>query len=937
MKKKKLTYNSLALGNLKNRKKQYTLLIIGIILSMVFSASIPFLISSSISSAEATKNALYGTMDIIIPDITDNTKCIECLERNYKTVGYANIFGYLSNPKADEGSGFCFASFDDTSRDMYIELKEGVLPQNKNEIAIEEDALIRMRINAEIGDVLALDMYHQNNTELSGKAQKVEFILTGILTSKRPNIEKMTVLDYKKIPAAIVSDDYLISAGGKASLMAFVSTGEFLNQQEYNRQYGAFIENYGNEAVRVLQYEISMFVNFDILNAFSSITSPAILLAILSFVFMLVADIGIINAFSTNLKERKKQIGLLRSVGATKRQILKIYGREAFILCIICAPVSVIISLGIISVIVPFFGDYYIFEPEFWVIPVSILLSVIFVLVASLIPLISATRISPMQAIRNTELGRKFKNKKIKTEKNYDTATLLAKRNITLFRSKGVITSIIVCVAVFTSCLGFSFINAIKDSFEVYEHDYIVTSDSFDGSNSLSNYKIGYKGLTENNLSEIICNEYVESINMQKKTKGYIVTDNFTEYMHNLCYYTNYYNTQPENVWVTQENYKEYTRSGSAEAIFVKECAKIKDDLVPVEIIGFDEEIIKNLDEYVAKGRIDIDKLNSGEEVIILIPEKLLLTASHLEQDSMNYSFISSYETTLEESPGLVAEDKFLSETPCDITVGQGITLGWLYADERPQFDYDIYHLVKDQQPIDYEKKENNTYIGAVIHNLAGCNEGSLFYNMFYDTVRVITTTEGFNKFTEKNIPYQAVGVNLNTECTAEIDDNMKTLFSVVCAGTNGSINSFYEKRQEQENDMRATLIVIIAVVILFFTACGSMVNNSITARIRESKREIGILRAVGATQKDINNSYIRQLISILGWGTLAGFLTFFIFYGLYYLVFLSIGDTPDDIKVTIIETIVAVILLFVSCGANMFLKVKKEMKHSIVENIREL
>ena len=82
MKKKKLTFNSLAFGNLKHRKKQYTLLILGIILSMVFSASVPFLISSSFSSAEATKNALYGAEDIIIPDITDNQRCVEALEKN---------------------------------------------------------------------------------------------------------------------------------------------------------------------------------------------------------------------------------------------------------------------------------------------------------------------------------------------------------------------------------------------------------------------------------------------------------------------------------------------------------------------------------------------------------------------------------------------------------------------------------------------------------------------------------------------------------------------------------------------------------------------------------------------------------------------------------------------------------------------------------------
>ena len=73
MKKKKLTYNSLALGNLKNRKKQYTLLIIGIILSMTLSSSFTFFVSSAISSALETHNFLYGKQtDIMLNTATSD-------------------------------------------------------------------------------------------------------------------------------------------------------------------------------------------------------------------------------------------------------------------------------------------------------------------------------------------------------------------------------------------------------------------------------------------------------------------------------------------------------------------------------------------------------------------------------------------------------------------------------------------------------------------------------------------------------------------------------------------------------------------------------------------------------------------------------------------------------------------------------------------------
>ena len=56
MKKKKLTYTSLAMGNLIKKKKQYLVMIIGIILSMIFSSGIIYF-AYSIYSTAAQKNA----------------------------------------------------------------------------------------------------------------------------------------------------------------------------------------------------------------------------------------------------------------------------------------------------------------------------------------------------------------------------------------------------------------------------------------------------------------------------------------------------------------------------------------------------------------------------------------------------------------------------------------------------------------------------------------------------------------------------------------------------------------------------------------------------------------------------------------------------------------------------------------------------------------
>ena len=66
--KEKLTVNTLAFGNLKNRKKQYTSLIIGIILAMMFSSAIPLLFSSMLTSVKEMECDLYGRQNGIYVD-----------------------------------------------------------------------------------------------------------------------------------------------------------------------------------------------------------------------------------------------------------------------------------------------------------------------------------------------------------------------------------------------------------------------------------------------------------------------------------------------------------------------------------------------------------------------------------------------------------------------------------------------------------------------------------------------------------------------------------------------------------------------------------------------------------------------------------------------------------------------------------------------------
>ncbi len=937
MEKKKLTFNSLAFGNLKHRKKQYTLLIIGIILSMVFSSSFTFFVSSAVSSALETHNHLYGKQAQIMVNTITNESTEELLNSNEITHGYAHVTGKITTVEGEITAGTYVGWLDKEAKELYYQsLDEGRMPAAENEIAIEKSALTRLNIDYKINDKIVFDFYIKNADDIKEKPIKKEYTLVGILNDKRSNIEKQTCSSDIDIPAAFVADNTQVELGGKEALHLFMSdTPEgFINKYiELVRPLRkSYYSNDGMGWYTTGGYEVS----YTIADTFG-INAPYLLVLVFVAVLAIASNIGIVNSFSTNLKERKRQIGLLRSVGATKRQIIKIYGKETFILCLICTPISIIISICAVSLSVRTFGESFVFKPSWWVLPLSALISILIVTISSFIPLFSASRITPMQAIRNISLNRKIKTKKIKTQKDFDASKLLATRNIKLYKSKQVLTSIILVIAVFGSLFGFSLAGGIKEQNVSLDADYEITSDMDYASKRIANYDWFRYGISENDIQEILSNSFVESVRGRKETNGYIEVKELTDYLKLCNYATGVYPESVDGVVITKENYEKYQEI-PIENTAVIEKTNITSPILPLDFIALSEDNFNNESETVLEGKINIDKLNSGEEVILVLPKTLELSTHYYTfENEETYGFSDFY---IDTKPSDLSDEEITILKTAELTdefkVGDKINLGWIMSNDGEEpLDYgkEGAEATVTKGTFDHEKIEKEVTVGAIIYEYSGIIEP--LFNKYCEPC-LLTTIDGLNTFT-KNVPYEHIEVNLNTECTEEINNEMTGLFDRLLAGQDNFVDSLYEMNKHNILSIKTMYIIVSSIVILLFTLCGSLINNALTARIRESKKEIGTLRAVGASVKDISSSYIRQLLSVLGFGTALGVGAFAIFYGIYCLIFISMGDTTDVFVLTFWETIVAVIALFGCCITNVHFKVKKEMKNSIVENIREL
>ena len=175
---------------------------------------------------------------------------------------------------------------------------------------------------------------------------------------------------------------------------------------------------------------------------------------------------------------------------------------------VICTPISLLISYGAVKIVVNRLFENAYFKPNLWVLLACSAFSIICVMAASFIPLVSASKISPMQAIRNIEATRKLKNKKIKSQKDFNVSKLIAKRNLVISKGKLVVVSVFLVIAIVFSSYSISYLSFAKDDLYERDSDYNLYLGRDSGYFAI-NYPKGNNGFTENHKQTVLMNENI--------------------------------------------------------------------------------------------------------------------------------------------------------------------------------------------------------------------------------------------------------------------------------------------------------------------------------------------------------------------------------------------------------------------------------------------
>ncbi|MBR4768432.1 MAG: ABC transporter permease [Lachnospiraceae bacterium] len=203
----------------------------------------------------------------------------------------------------------------------------------------------------------------------------------------------------------------------------------------------------------------------------------------LVFILLLLVVFGSIllvcNSFSISVTERTRQFGILRSVGATKKQLRGVIFSEAMLLSLIGIPLGLTLGFAGIGAVLWYLKDavasmsagnavhpvYLRFEFSLPALLVSIGLGLLTTLASAWIPAIRANRVRPIEAVRQTKDIR-ISIREVKTPrivgKIFGIEGILASKNYKRNRRqhRAVVWSLALSILLFVS--AFSFIRYIS-------------------------------------------------------------------------------------------------------------------------------------------------------------------------------------------------------------------------------------------------------------------------------------------------------------------------------------------------------------------------------------------------------------------------------------------------------------------------------------------
>ena len=821
---------------------------------------------------------------------------------------------------------------------MPIHLTEGRLPQNSNEIVVSDHLYSNGGVKLEIGQKITLKVGKRQWNELINVSDEEYKEIVGDswqeLTQQVPlrkaegeesteqliNTKDKT---YTVVGFCVRPDEHSVEPHTAPGYTAFT-----VNEQGNTNSRSIYTvlekpveyERFNTDIINSLS-GISSSVNYDLLmytfNTFDS-AFPLLVIGLLTILIGLIVfgSVSLIyNSFSISVSERTKQFGILKSIGATKKQIRKSVLYEAAVLCVIGIPIGLISGCLGIAVTFHFLSDsistfladltdlkmQFVFSPS--AILAASVISFVTVIISAYIPARKAIRINPIESVRQSnEIKIKRRSVKVSplTQKLFGFEATLSSKNFKRNKRKYRVTvfSLFVSVVLFISAssLATYFTDIVEAESQDMKYDVAINvfnyEDRTDGKpfteteefrTKLYNSLKSVKGIDEFTLTQEMGTEF----NVDKK---YISEE-----------YLNMVNKERDG-----SSDKENELNGLFTYNFIDDDAFRR--LLEKEGINedgyFDKENPKAL---VYDMGTHIYQENNKEKVYIV---------PFLNKDA--------FPTTLKITEVLpwFTEDNVEYYYFGKTLVKDGITY-YVYdiaRDEGEEFDEATKRYLTEEEVVSYL----NISVGAFLTEkpyFAGYNT-----NLIYpESVKEKVMLEG----------YWQTHAYILCEDHSKIASDVSRLVREIGGDTNHV--SVYDYAAEIES-IRALVtiakVMAYGFIVLISLIAAANVFNTISTNISLRRREFATLKSVGLTSKGMRKMMTFE--SIL-YGVKSLLFSLPVSLAMTYLVYLVASDSGYSMGFYIPwdKFIIAIASVFIIVALSMVYSIKKVNKENTVETLR--
>ncbi|NLZ49526.1 MAG: FtsX-like permease family protein [Clostridiales bacterium] len=823
------SYKKLTGRYLKANKKRTILTLIGIILSVALISSIGLFIKG-VQAAEVERAIkTYGAFHLAYENVDE-----ELLSKVINNPKVARYGLYSQGELIEIEKDYNAQEISATGKALELlpyRIKEGKMPDNEGEVALEKWALDYLYKGKKIGDKL------QFNDK--------EYKLTGILENSLSN-QYDNLIVYLTKNESISKDNsvLLVEISSKTNMKKALSDLKALSKAENISENSSLLSRLGV---------------YDDGSAIEGVLK--ILIIIISIV--VVATVAVIyNSFQISVVERIKEFGLLRAVGTTPRQIRSIVLREATILACIGIPIGLmfgIVAIWGITVAFKLIGGEDLILTKFVVDPlvmvISAMVGLISIYLSALLPSIFAGRISPLAAISSRTAITKEKIRRRKhrlAQKIFGYEGALAAKNIKRNKKRYRITvfSIVISVVLFVTFKSFMDMafnvtgtaNASRDiHFSIYrdydKQDIEIDEDLINSIKKLSYVDKVYKKYMLYNFDVAI----------SKESKIKELED--VDYL-----------------------YKSLTVNGEEKTLLMADM-----DI-------YDSTALEEAKKYVEAGSIDMEKLDSGEGVIVI-------KKNNVYNNKTKKVYV-----------GPVA----------NLKVGDEIEVQAIY-DENIGKEFG-------------EGKVKKVKVLAILSD-----DPLDFYG--FSGLKLIGTENGAKNILEEDkINSRALDIKLKD---VKDEETAKEKFEDLISSNPDLklINEIDQNRNEKSSMLMIEILIYGFVIVIALISCVNIINT-LTTNILLRKREFASLKSIGLSQKGLRKMIVLEglLYGIVGsiYGSIAGT-------GLSYLMYNAFDGIrefkwPVPWNAILIATVAALVIGYIAVLSPLS-RIKKE---NLIEAIRE-